>query len=122
MNLSHRPALGVRIGFTLVELLVVIAIIGVLVALLLPAVQAAREASRRSSCGNNAKQLTLAFQNYHDTLNSMPPGNVWTSAMYGTDSNPGGQIMGSFGWPAFILPYMEANTVYERIDFKLPAY
>jgi prepilin-type N-terminal cleavage/methylation domain-containing protein len=109
-------------GFTLVELLVVIAIIGVLVALLLPAVQAAREASRRSSCGNNLKQLTLAFQNYHDTLNVMPPGNQWTSALYGTDSNPGGQITGSFGWPAFILPFMEGTTIHEKINFGLPAY
>lgn len=111
-----------RSGFTLVELLVVIAIIGVLVALLLPAVQSAREASRRASCSNSMKQLTLAFMNYQDTLKVMPPGNVWTSALYGTDSNPGGQITGSFGWPAFILPYMEASTIHEKINFALPAY
>ncbi len=122
---SSRPGATIpslRNGFTLVELLVVIAIIGVLVALLLPAVQAAREAARRSQCGNNLKQQSLAFQNYHDTLLTMPPGNIWSAAKYGTDSNPGGQITGSFGWPAFIMPYMEGSNVHEQINFNLPAY
>lgn len=95
-------------GFTLVELLVVIAIIGVLVALLLPAVQAAREAARRSSCNNNLKQLTLGLQNFHDTFGNFPPG------MVNDDGN-------THGWGAGILPYIEQTNIYDRLTANYAA-
>ncbi len=76
MRIRGSRVSGRRGGFTLVELLVVIAIIGILIALLLPAVQAAREAARRSRCKNNQKQIALALINYHDTCRSYPPGIV----------------------------------------------
>lgn len=92
-------------GFTLVELLVVIAIIGVLVAMLLPAVQAAREAARRSSCSNNLKQLGLSLQNYHDVYKTLPPG---ASAM------PNGQW--GFSWFVHILPFIEQQTMHDQLN------
>ena len=96
-----------RRGFTLVELLVVIAIIGILVALLLPAVQAAREAARRMSCGNNLKQLGLSLHNYHDTYKSFPPG------AHGVGNNSNRQW--GFSWFAHILPFIEQSTMHDKL-------
>ena len=111
--LRPQPRLAVRDmrGFTLVELLVVIAIIGVLVGLLLPAVQSAREAARRVSCQNNIRQVGLAAMNYHDTRNRFPSG-------YTQD-----RINGSFQGHSvfyFLLPYMEENALYDSMDSEVP--
>jgi prepilin-type N-terminal cleavage/methylation domain-containing protein len=105
-----------RSGFTLVELLVVIAIIGILVALLLPAVQAAREAARRISCNNNLKQMGIAVHNHHDTYSYLPHGgNHWSFA---PDYDPTSQaaLVGTAqraGWGFQILPFMEQTNLWE---------
>lgn len=106
-------------GFTLVELLVVIAIIGILVALLLPAVQAAREAARRMQCGNNLKQIGLALHNYHDTHKVFPPGNVTTRNMstQGCFSGPTAFHPGA-PWSVAILPYIEQRAIYDALDIS----
>jgi prepilin-type N-terminal cleavage/methylation domain-containing protein len=101
-------------GFTLVELLVVIAIIGVLVALLLPAVQAAREAARRSACTNNMKQVGLALLNYEAANQTLPAGTVMNS--YGDSSVPSIPGTVQFGWSARVLPYLEQAAVFDQID------
>jgi prepilin-type N-terminal cleavage/methylation domain-containing protein len=104
-----------RRAFTLVELLVVIAIIGVMVALLLPAVQAAREAARRMQCGNNFKQIGLAIHNYESTFRNLPIGwNGLTSSAQNT----------TFRWSylAAILPFIEAANVYDQLDLSLTLY
>ena len=93
-----------RRGFTLVELLVVIAIIGVLVALLLPAIQAAREAARRMSCSNNLKQLALGTHLYHDIHNALPPAISMSAPVNDADS---------WTWGAILLPHIEQTGLYD---------
>src|SRR5689334_22501621 len=94
-----------RRGFTLIELLVVIAIIAVLIALLLPAVQQAREAARRTQCKNHLKQLGLSLHNYHDTVNTLPPGYI--------DVTQSGAFCG-WGWMTMMLPHNDQAALYNR--------
>jgi len=101
-----------RSGFTLVELLVVIAIIGILVALLLPAVQAARESARRIQCTNNLKQIGLSVHNYHDTFKSFPFGKG--------PSYPGAVVYARWSAHALLLPFIEQGTLQDGISFSSP--
>lgn len=117
-SLWHRR--GNRPAFTLVELLVVIAIIGILIALLLPAVQAAREAARRSQCTNQMKQIGLALQNYHDVTKTFPPVTI-----FGRYAPPPAPLYPQRAyhhtWLTAILPYMEQMPLYQSTDLKRPA-
>jgi prepilin-type N-terminal cleavage/methylation domain-containing protein len=110
-----RVSKSARRAFTLVELLVVIAIIGVLVALLLPAVQSAREAARRMSCSNNLKQLSLALHNYQDALGKLPPAGLGLASCSGTSNETYG--LNASGW-TMALPFFEAGTLHDKYDFK----
>jgi len=101
-----------RKGFTLVELLVVIAIIGVLIALLLPAVQQAREAARRISCFNNLKQIGLAMHNYHDTFGTFPSGYIATDT---DNTTPLAEGQPGWGWASLILPQMEQGNISDSL-------
>ena len=99
-------------GFTLIELLVVIAIIAVLIALLLPAVQAGAEAARRAQCINNMKQIGLACHNYLDTQGCFPPGAISTTNGDGWNTN-------FFTWCVLILPQLEGNNVYNAVNINM---
>lgn len=108
-----------RLGFTLIELLVVIAIIGVLIALLLPAVQQAREAARRTQCKNNLKQLSLAMLNYADTFGRLPSGS--RHGRWGGEPNLQPNFYRWSVW-AMLTPFLEKTEVYDSINFNFPLY
>src|SRR6516165_2908473 len=108
MKEPHPP----RAGFTLIELLVVIAIIGVLIGLLLPAVQKVREAANRVKCQNNLKQIGLACQDYLSTASGFPPGSVTSPSMAGGVYNYG------HSWMVLLLPFVEQDSLYRQLDLK----
>ncbi|MBX3442654.1 MAG: DUF1559 domain-containing protein [Planctomyces sp.] len=111
-----------RRGFTLIELLVVIAIIGILVSLLLPAVQQAREAARRTQCRNKLKQLALALHNYHDTHSTFPSGGIAQNlgTLNGTCPCPNAQGNNGLSWTVMILPFLDDAPRYQLWDPRVP--
>lgn len=113
MSLGCYSPVASRRGMTLVELLVVIAVIGILVALLLPAVQAARESSRRSMCLNNLRQIGLATLNYEGNHKKFPPGKQYSAPR--TDPTTFG-----FAWSSVILHHLEEGGIQSQLDFKKP--
>jgi prepilin-type N-terminal cleavage/methylation domain-containing protein/prepilin-type processing-associated H-X9-DG protein len=110
-----KEARMARRGFTLVELLVVIAIIGILIALLLPAVQQAREAARALQCSNHLKQLSLAMHNYHQAMGSLPAGAYRKQ----DGTNCAGGLYGNHTWLESLLPYLEQQPLHDQLRFDL---
>lgn len=103
---------GWRSAFTMIELLVVLAIIGILIAMLLPAVQAVREAMRRTQCHNNLHQIGIALHNYHGAFRKFPPGGIEVRP-----ETPRGKQL---AWSAFVLPFLEQTATYSHVDFNFP--
>src|SRR6266404_2996337 len=111
----HMISLLHRRGFTLIELLVVIAIIAILIAMLVPAVQKVREASQRTQCANNLKQIALACHAHHDVLRIFPTaGNFWTSARTMNGATPALAPVQDWGWLYQILPFIERKATWEQ--------
>lgn len=106
-----------RAGFTLIELLVVIAIIAILIALLLPAVQQAREAARRTQCKNNLAQMTIALHNYQSTYSVLPPGVVNETGPISNEA-----VGYHMSWLVQLLPFADHEPMFRLIDFNVPAY
>ncbi len=107
-------------GFTLVELLVVIAIIGILVALLLPAIQAAREAARRSQCMNNIRQIGIAMMNHESARKELPVGATQRYGANPTTGQPYTQNPTMFSWVSLLMPYLEEAALHSQVNWKLP--
>jgi prepilin-type N-terminal cleavage/methylation domain-containing protein/prepilin-type processing-associated H-X9-DG protein len=106
-----------RNAFTLIELLVVIAIIGILIGMLMPAVQKIREAAARAECSSNLKQIGLALHSYHDANKRFPPG--YFDGNTNPNSTPDNDVGPGWGWAAFVLPYLEQGNVFNQINFKV---
>jgi prepilin-type N-terminal cleavage/methylation domain-containing protein len=115
MKYSQRARSQTRRAFTLIELLVVIAIIAILIALLLPAVQQAREAARRTSCKNRLKQISLAAQNFHDQMNTLPPGYLGPMPVGSRNTNSNISTFQQIGVLVFLLPHMEQVELQRQV-------
>jgi prepilin-type N-terminal cleavage/methylation domain-containing protein len=120
LSSSRRPSAG----FTLVELLVVIAIIGILVALLLPAIQAARESARRTQCSNHMKQIGVALHNFENAFGHLPPGGISGSSVTVAHKKFKVPANVTHGWAIFLMPYLEQQTLWDNyrldVDWRAP--